>query len=382
MTMKTQCPDHILSASIDEKMLYYYRDVIVDHPLQNAVLDRLDQGAYPLLDRRLMLLVGGTGAGKTAVLRQLCMRRLLNKADAVASNPQIIPAIKIEIRAPTKGKFDFSTLYVSALREMNSALIERTLPLVERRAGQHSIATIGVEYAYQGVQPQSLEDRFANALIDREIEVACFDEAVNIFKLGSTRSDRERKFRLQDQSDKLKTFVNTTSTALILAGGYDFFELTLTTGQIARRSLVVHFEPYTMSPESLKGFANALIALLSFLPIEHDLDPNIIATELFLQCLGCIGTLKNILLAALLLALRAGKPLTMNFVRLSYYTAAQLKVMSDEMENGMKCIREFMSPMEMAKNAEQSAAGQRKKILAVGETTPSHRRDVADGQTQ
>ncbi|MGZ3240162.1 MAG: AAA family ATPase [Burkholderiaceae bacterium] len=371
-------------ASIEKKMEYYHRDVIVNHPMLDNALDHLDQRAYPLLDRRIILLIGGTGVGKSALMRRLCERRISNKFDVVSKNPQIVPAIYIEVQAPDKGKFEFSTLYRSALLQTNSALIDRTLPLVGRQSGMQTVSTIGVEHARRSVDELALKDRFTRTLIDREIEVMCLDESVNLFKVGSARSDRVRREQLKDQTDKLKTFVNTTSTSLILAGAYDFFELTLTSGQIARRSLIVHLEPYTMSKESLQGFVKALIALISHLPIEHSLDPSQIATELFLQCLGCVGTLKNILLDALLLALKEDKPLTMSFVRKAYYSASQLDVMRIEMESGMKRVRELLTPLEMADTAEQTVLSTSsipktyKKPLGVGETTPSHRHDATE----
>ena len=209
------------------------------------------------------------------------------------------------------------------------------------------------------------------------------DEAINIFEVGKPKSERERIAQLKAQANKLKTFGNKTPTTIVLAGAYDFYDMTLVSGQIARRSSIIHMEPYTMTVSGLEGFVKALIGLLSHLPIEHELDPDLYATEFFLQCLGCVGTLKNILSAALNTALKRKKSLTIDLVRESYFTAAQLEVMSSEMKAGVKRVRELLSMEQLAERTEaasprpaDSSGGSRK--LAPGETKPSHRREAAE----
>jgi len=134
--------------------------------------------------------------------------------------------------------------------------------------------------------------------------------------------------------------------------------------------------------DGLTGFATALVGLIGHLPIEHSLDPKEHGSELFLQCLGCIGTLKNILSQALLHALSMNKPMTINLVRKCYFTAAQLEVMRSEMHDGIARVQELMTMEQLAVKAEQTAptpdksASVQSKKLAPGETKPSHRHDA------
>ena len=67
-----------------------------------------------------------------------------------------------------------------------------------------------------------------------------------------------------------------------MGGAYDFLELTMGSGQLARRSFIVHMPPYKIEKVSLEGFATALVGLIAHLPIEHEIDPNEHATEFFL----------------------------------------------------------------------------------------------------
>ncbi|MCZ7655036.1 MAG: hypothetical protein M5R42_13310 [Rhodocyclaceae bacterium] len=78
--------------------------------------------------------------------------------------------------------------------------------------------TISVEHAGRRVDASALKARFIKNLIDREIELACLDEAINIFKVGKHKSERDRKEQLKEQADKLKTFGNKTPTTLVLGG--------------------------------------------------------------------------------------------------------------------------------------------------------------------
>lgn len=384
MADSSKVPEHLLQASIDERMAYFVDEVIVDHPVLREALDNLDELAYPFLDQRVILLLGGSGVGKTALLRKLVYRRHLRRAEAMHADRKLVPAFLVEVRAPDKGGFHFSSLYRDSLALMSAALIHKTLPIVLRPTHRKTMLSIAVEQAGRRISADALETRFNENLIDRGVEVAGLDEAINLFKIGRFRSERERKQQLKDQADKLKTFVNTTPTTLVLAGAYDFYEMTLTSGQNARRSVIVHMEPYTAA--SLAGFIEALLGLLSHLPIDHEIDVKVHATELFLQSLGCIGTLKNILSRALLRALRAGVKLTMEIIRKCYFSAAQLAVMRNEMEQGIKLVREVMTCEQLAERTDPSpppppspTESGYERPLAPGETKPSHRHDATKG---
>lgn len=374
-------PSHLLNSSDKDRLSYYVNEVIVDHPILTDTLNTLDESANPFLEKRLILLVGGSGVGKTALMNRLVHRRVARMKKLIVENPQIVPAIFVEVEAPDDGKFLFSSLYREALTQMNAALIERTLPLVERRINERLITTIAIEKSGLRLNPSALKARFLENLVERQVDMLCIDEAINIFKVGRPKSEKDRTAQLKDQTDKLKTSVNKTPTSLILCGAYDFLDLTMTSGQIARRSLIIHMSPYTMK-DGLEGFATALVGLFGHLPTEHQLDPKEHATELFLQCLGCIGILKNILSKALLHSLTLKTALTINLVRKSYLTASQLEVIRNEMSDGISKVQELMTMEQLAAKAEQAApthdksASVQSKKLAPGETTPSHRHDA------
>lgn len=377
MKIESACPKHIFDLPVDERIAYFAQEVIADHPELTWSLDELDRKAYPMFDRRLILLIGPTGVGKTALLRKLVRRRIHKSAEAILKNRELVPAFMMEVETPDKGPFKFSALYRGALREMQAALPELSRPVVANKSAPAYPLCVGLEGMRRRGDDDALKERFLTNLIDRKVEIASFDEALNIFKVGRPRSQAERLQQLKDQADKLKTFTNKTPAAVILAGAYDFFELTLTSGQIARRSLIIHMKPYRMTQSGLEGFLKGLMGLISYLPSMHELDPEVHGTELFLQCLGCIGTLKNILTEGLSLALKENVPLTIQTLRRAYFSAAQLNVMSKEMDDGAIAVSELTSIAELADQAAQSAEQNSSvRPLRPGETKPSHRQEA------
>lgn len=376
-------PAGMLAKSAAERLRYYKQEVIVDHPALTKTLDLLDGKANSTLDRRLILLVGGTGVGKTAVATKLVARRMARRKQQMILRPEIVPAFFIELEPPDRGAFDFATLYREGLLAMKASLIDRTKPMVERKTREGMLLTLAIENAKSSTSTGGLKIRFKNELISRDVELVAADEAISLFKTGKRRSEKERQDVLKDQADKLKTFTNKTPASIILVGAFDFFELALATGQLARRCVIVAMPPYTMTIEDLQGWSTALVGLIGHLPIDHDLRVEEIATELFLQSIGCVGLAKGILSEALVLALEAGERLTMEHVRKCYYSAAALKQMGEEMEAGMKAVREMTTLSSLAEKADDatkeppSSQSPPARPLKPGETTPSHRGDAA-----
>jgi hypothetical protein len=377
-------PPQLLTASKAEKLEYFDEQVIVDHPSLNQAMNACDEKANSVLDRSLNLLVGPTGVGKSAVLKRLVARRNLRRQGEIENRPEVVAAIFIEAEAPDRGAYEFSTLYRDGLVEMKAALIDRTVPLIDRKTRESTLLTLAIESSGRRVGRDGLKLRFKRELIAREVELVAIDEAINIFTTGKSKTANDRVDVLKNQANKLKTFTNKTPTSIILAGAFDFFHLTLTSGQNARRSVITVMEPYPLNKDGLTGFGTALFGLIAHLPVEHSLVAESIASELYLQTLGCVGILKSILCEALVLALNREVILSIVLVRSCYYSTAQLAVMRDEMNAGLKAVHELTSLEDMAGQAEVDSAEQssRNSVAQVplkpGETKPSHRTEATE----
>lgn len=385
-------PSHLLAASVIERIHYFSEEVMVLHPKMEKTLAELDEYVSPFHQRRLVLLIGASGVGKTALQKKLVDLCRSHRLEDMKSNRNLVPAVQIETEAPDEGSFQFASIYRDSLSAMEAPLIDQTLSGMERIAGETKVFSPRVEKSGGAKGNLALKDRFIRNLIQRETDVLCLDEAINIFKIGQPRSKEERVAKMKVQADKLKTFVNKTPTTIVLAGAYDFFDMTTTSGQVARRSQIIHAEPYADNQKDMQAFTDALLTLLSHLPT--DIEKLLMegeglgefALELFLQSLGCIGTLKGILTSALVRALRGNKPMTRGLVRQCFYPSAQLDRLEQELTEGMKAIKKFMSSEQLAYRAEARGSDTPPKSnrsdLKPGESRPSHRRQATSSWDQ
>lgn len=370
LTITPAYPPALLGASLDDRLVYFKEGAVVDHPALTAQLQQLlILTAYPT-SRNLVLVIGPTGVGKSTLLKRLSAK---------------IASIYLELESPEKGAFKFSVMHRSALIAMNAALVDRTRPIVVREVDGIRVPTLLVEREVAALRGDGLKTRFYDELEKRRVRALILDEAKALFKIGRPRNEDDRLQRLADQGDLVKGMANATKSTVVLGGAYDFFDLSITSGQNARRTVTVHLKPYENTLEGINGFATAIAGLLCHLPGRHIIDPAQAATELFLQGLACVGTAAGILTEALRESIVTGKPLDIAMVRKYYYPASALKKMRCEMEEGMKRVDALVALEELAA-AEQSdssdtafgavkaeADGARPaSMLKPGETVPSH----------
>jgi hypothetical protein len=340
--------------------------------------------AFPT-SRNLVLLIGGTGVGKSTLLRKL-RDRINSKISDNARAAGQVGCVYTELRAPRKGSFDFSVLHRDLLIGLGAPLVANTRPIVHRAADGIHVPTLLVERDIAALRGQALEDRFFREVKGRKPIAMLIDEAAAIFKTARPRDENDRIERLKIQADIVKGMATHAETSVVLGGAYDFFDLALSSGQNARRSVIVHVEPYDNDSEGIAGFVAALTSLLCHLPAKHSIEPITAATELLLQGLGCIGIAAGILAEALCESIVTNKPLTIEIVRKYYYPAAALNVMRRELEEGRRRVNDFLTleqlmpdgtdasaPVEGAKTAgTASPQALSHRPLKPGETRPNH----------
>ena len=350
---------------------------VVDHPALTTQLDQLlILTAHPT-SRNLVLVIGPTGGGKSTLLRQLKTK---------------INSIYLQLESPATGAFNFQVLHRAALIAMNAPLVDRTRPIVYREVDGVRIPTLLVEREISALRGDGLKTRFYNEIDRRKVRALILDEAKALFKIGRPKNDVDRLERLKEQGDLVKDMANATNSTVVLGGAYDFFDLSISSGQNARRTVIVHVKPYDNTPHGIQGFATAITGLLCHLPCHHSIDPVAAATELFLQGLACVGTGAGILAEAFRESIVTGKPLDMALVRKYYYPAAALKKMRSEMEEGMRRVDALVALEDLAdperSGGADSAPGAVKAEggnktpaprLKPGETAPSHMADQTKG---
>jgi len=366
-------------------MQYFVHEAVVDHPIFREKLDRLEVlTAFPT-SRNLVLLVGSTGTGKTTLQKKLC-ERINGNLKATAQQAGQVACVYVPLRPPKKGPFDFSVLHREVLIGLGTPLVGKTRPIVQRAAGGISLPTLLVERDIASLRGEALETRFFREIKFRKPRAVLLDEAKSIFKTAKPKNDDDRLEKLKNQADIVKGMASHTETTVVLGGAYDFFELSLSSGQNARRSVIVHIEPYGSDPSGIQGFVEGLTSLLCHLPANHAIDPITAATELFLQGLGCIGIAAGILAEALCEAIVTNQPLTMELVRKYCYSRVALDVMRTELNEGRRRVNAFLTLDDLMSTDPEPPAGKNVhppstpvdktgtsgRPLKPGDTKPSH----------
>lgn len=103
--------------------------------------------------------------------------------------------------------------------------------------------------------------------------------------------------RLAQQLDILKSLSNEYNIQWVLLGSYDLFDLMSLSGQLARRTHVIHFSRYRLDHETdVRWFSGCLKQLAKGMPALQSVDVLRYA-EVFQQTtLGCVGTLRTVLM--------------------------------------------------------------------------------------
>ena len=285
--------EEALTLSIREKQ-EYFDGVILQHPKLNQVFREVSSMVQPNSGTDIVCLIGPTGVGKTALVNHLKQNFLVNYGKEMDTDRGFLPIVAFEV--PTSGEKRFSwRMFYS---EWGSAFSE---PLMDQK--QETIIEEGrikIRRVENGTTVAAMRNAIVGTLIARKTIVVVMDEANHIFCTMKGPM-------LNTAVHALKSFANMTGITLILVGSYDLYPIVALSGQISRRSAIVHFKRYEIGNiQEEWQFAGMLNKLQEFLPIEDRPDLMPYSRNLHLASAGCVGILKTILARALNSALEAG----------------------------------------------------------------------------
>lgn len=244
----------------------------------------------------ILLVCGPTGVGKTTLGHFLVEHELKQQAEAMAAKPDFIPAIRVE--APSSGEKEFSwrLFYERILEALEGELhaprsaygVDPGTGRVVRPLGPQMNRLAGLRKAVE----RSLRQRGTRFIV--------VDEAVHMMRECHPN-------RLEQQLNTLKSLSNECGVQWILLGSYDLFELVSLSGQLARRTHVIHFGRYREDVVAeFQAFRGCLKVLGATVPALADVDL-LRYSEVFVQnALGCVGTLRTLLARLGLLVVKHG----------------------------------------------------------------------------
>jgi len=148
--------------------------------------------------------------------------------------------------------------------------------------------------------------------------------------------------RLVNQPDSIKSVANRTETTHVLFGSYDLLALRNLNGQLARRTIELHFKRYDNRDETdVDIFLDILNQFQENIPMKETVDLIDNWQFIYSRCADCIGVLKEWLNRSLSMALdENSSALTIDHLTASALTTSQSERLLDEVLAGEKKIEE------------------------------------------
>ncbi|KVD82421.1 AAA family ATPase [Burkholderia ubonensis] len=266
----------------------------IKHTRVAEVMADLGTLIYPGSQDSILLVCGPTGAGKTTLARHMVDTALEHAHHQMESNAGVIPAIYVE--APASGESDFSwrLFYQRILAQLGDDLDS---PKVAYAIDSQTGRLLRPRGGTNGNSLAALRTAVERGLRERQVQFLVIDEAAHIIR--QTRGQH----RLEIQLDTLKSLANQCGTQMVLVGSYDLYQLVTLSGQLARRTHVLHFERYREDkPEDVRAFQRCIQAFEKTLPDLWGNELSRHTSALLDNTLGCVGTLSSVLVRAAKLA--------------------------------------------------------------------------------
>lgn len=299
----------------------------IKHTRIAQIMTELETLLYPESQGSILLVCGPSGVGKSTLARHMVESALQNASADMDADAGLIPAVYVE--APSSGESDFSwrLFYQRILAQLEGDL---TLPKTAYGVDSATSRLIRPRGAASN-SLAALRTAVERALRARRTRFLVIDEAAHIIR-------QTRRNRLEIQLDTLKSLANECGTQMVLVGSYDLYQLVSLSGQLARRTHVLHFERYREDcPEDQQAFRACIRKFQSALP--NLLGQHLMQHAAALQenTLGCIGTLSSVLTRAAMLAQKDGK-WSVEALRRALLTEAQRQKILEEILDGEAAI--------------------------------------------
>ncbi len=303
------------------------RNLKIKHTRIAHLMSDLHTLVYPGSQDSLLLVCGPTGVGKSTLAHYVVETSLQSNEEQMSVNAGLIPAVYIEAPSSGENEFSWRLFYSKILTQLDPEFMH-----------QMPRASFGIDIeSGRMVRPRtssgqslaSLRTAVERGLRARGTQLLVIDEAAHIIRQTSAR-------RLEIQLDTLKSLANACGAQILLIGAYDLYQLMSLSGQLSRRTHVLHFERYRQDrPEDERAFLSCIRKFQSALP--HLWGDNLLAhaEALHENTVGCVGTLSAILMrTARLIENKEGGSWSVDALRHSLLTDAQHKSILGETLDG------------------------------------------------
>lgn len=359
----------LLNKSPKEKLDYFF-ELIRIHPSLKRVHDDIIHAACEAKRASLILVPGPSGVGKTRLCKGIEKEIIKSVLLDMEEDKGMIPVTRHEVEMPEASQFDWVSFFWSQLELLREPMLDFKVDIDKA----YAVATILSQYSKQMRKIFKYRKAYIDALINRHCRVALLDEGQHFTKVASGR-------RLKDQFDYIKSIANQSGVPHVLVGTYELLQFVNLSGQLARRTKIIHFARYHAEDETEKNdFISILLTFLRQCPIEkvpYDLSCD---WEFFyIHCIGCVGILKDWLYEALADSLRNGSNvLTRKSLTRTALGINELQTLLREANEGERflaannsALNKLKQELGLVKGEEQpSDSNHRHRRRRVGERNP------------
>jgi hypothetical protein len=263
-------------------------DLRIKHARIASMMEEVDTLIYPGSQDNLLLICGPTGVGKSTLSEHVVKQAIAHSREDMEANAGIIPAVYVEAPASGEHEFSWRLFYTRMLAQLDPITTNTATPRAAFGIDADSGRMVRPQRS-SGTSLAALRGAVERALAARKTQFIVVDEAVHIIQQSSAS-------RLETQLNTLKSLANNAGPQIVLVGSYDLYQLMSLSGQLARRSSVLHFERYRQDrPEDLRSFGACVQKIQNTLPHlwGDKLMPHVEALQE--NTLGCVGTLCAVL---------------------------------------------------------------------------------------
>jgi hypothetical protein len=354
--MKRFSPDTPESRMIDE-----FNRKRVRHRRVEEMFSTLNKICTAACNESVIAVIGSTGVGKSALLRQFVSGVNAAYEAAMEKDPAMLPAVYLELPTPIAGDANWKDIFIRLLNVMEEPMVDRKIvhtlhPESKRKA---------MNYPPRGAA-EDLRRVLLDCVRNRNTKVIVLDEGRNLFY---SRSSQRHSLQL----DLVKSLSNDIKIPIVIGSSYDLLKTDNFHGQLARRTRILHFERYSEA-DMAKGnpygisFRDALYSLLHTLPVQWDRDFLKHSDYFLMYSVGCIGILKNWLERSLVDAVHLNKSVDADLIEKNRFKQKDLRLILDEAKSGEEQLVDI-SDDEFARNF--SFVQRPSLALPAGQPSPS-----------
>jgi predicted AAA+ superfamily ATPase len=323
------------------------------HRNLERVLGEVERHMIPSAGLSLTVVVGPAGVGKTT-FAGLETEMLLKLYDAeIRENPGVIPVVLSSIDAADGKEINWQLFYQHLLDDLHT--LSPDVPA--QRDGQ----PVDVVKSYRVT--------FQKALLNRKVRHVLLDEAVH---LTDSRTEPLQYGNL------LKSLANRGSMNLLLVGAYGSEKLVRASGQLARRTSVVHFPRYMANQNDFDAFTQFIKDLAKELPLPFEVDLGKYVETLFDAHLGIPGyAVKTLVRSVIACAYDGCNSWKDEYVWTALPSRAEYETIATETLEGEENIKPYLSsatPITYPSEAELLAGLSARQARTVGDAARGFRR--------